>query len=125
MEEIHRWEYLYQHDPLPTQRRRLNLPPGEIRHGNVEAWMNILRSYHHAHPAHGIVFYFRDEPVNSPAQLFRQTPILATQEFRVEVEAADEDWSDLPKLTRLLAEGAGENFEMYLSRELYQIKDLF
>jgi len=105
------------------QARRIRIP-GKIRLANMEAWRHILDSYQTAHPEHHVGIVYQGKLVQN-LDLFKQAPNFDLEGFELSVEAPDENWDDVGKLYRYMLEGAGENYQSFLPRELYQTPQLF
>ncbi len=110
--------------PIATAPRTIVISNAELVHGNIEAWMNIIASYRERHAAHNVVIIYEGEPVNNLQTLFRKGPP-NKEAFQLVVEAPDGYLKDVPKLFRLLVEGAGANYRRYIEKELHKVLDLF
>lgn len=112
-------------DPaFTTAPRTIVVTNDELVHGNIEAWMNIIASYAERHPEHVVLIYYEGEPVNNLQTLFRkESP--NKEAFQLVVETPDGFLKDVPKLFRLLVEGAGPNYGRFIQKELHKVLDLF
>ena len=118
--------YTAEQDPIPREIRHILLPQEIVlRHGHIEAWGNIIKSYHHAHPDHKVIIKYEGVQVNSLLSLFKRTPHINPRGFVLEVEAEDREWEDVGKLHRLLVEGASDNYTLYIGQEIHQTLRLF
>lgn len=111
--------------PVDVTSRPIVVSAEPMRFGNFEAWINIIQSYRQRHPAHYVRIRYRGDPVNNLVELFKIARNPDTTAFEVEVDVTDGDYQDLAKLYRYLAEGAGPNYERFLSKELFQVLKLF
>ena len=57
--------------------------------------------------------------------LFNMDRPLNPMGFQCYISTADRNLKDIPKLVRLLVEGAGPNHSSYITRELHRVLDLF
>jgi hypothetical protein len=109
---------------ITTAPRTIVISNDELVHGNIEAWMNIIASYRERHPDHAVVIFYEGEPVNNLQTLFRKG-VPNKEAFQLVVETPDGFLKDVPKLFRLLVEGAGPNYRRYIEKELHKVLDLF
>ncbi len=94
-------------------------------YGNIEAWMNIIRSYMEVHPRHSVTLLYEDEPIQNVTALFKMERPVNREGFKVMVSAPDEDLRHVSKLYRLLVEGAGPDYSKFLQREIHRTLRLF
>ena len=109
---------------IATAPRTIVISNEELVHGNIEAWMNIIASYKERHPEHAVVIHYEGEPVNNLQTLFRKEQP-NKEAFQLVVEAPDGFLKDVPKLFRLLVEGAGPNYRRFIEKELHKVLELF
>ena len=117
---------MVEESPIPkvTAPRNIVVTNEEFVYGNIEAWMNIIESYRNAHPDHVVVIIYEGEPVNDLKMLFRKGQP-NKEGFQLTVETPDGFLKDVPKLFRLLVEGAGTHYERFIQKELYKVLELF
>ena len=111
--------------PKRSKPRHLVVTNKLLEFGNIEAWQNIIRSYKSLHPSHRVILYYNGEVVNNLISLFKMGRPVNAEGFQLEVAAPDEDFTHEPKLYRLLVEGAGPDFERFISHELHRVLKLF
>lgn len=113
--------------PSPPKSAPMAIPvAGErLTSAHFEAWLNIIRSYREVHPTHRVMLLYEDEEVRNLTSLFKMGDNLNPQGFKLVVAAPDHDMKDVSKLRRLLMEGAGDGFERFLKRDVYQVDRLF
>ena len=111
--------------PVDLTSRPIVVSADPMKFGNFEAWINIIQSYRQRHPDHFVRIRYRNEPVNNLVELFKIARNPDTHAFEVEVDVTDGDYRDLAKLYRHLAEGAGQDYERYIAKELFQVLRLF
>ncbi len=114
------------HDlPVDLTSKPIVVSVQPLRFGNFEAWINIIQSYRQRHPNHLVRLRYRGEPVNNLVELYKIARHSDSGAFVVDVDVTDGNYQDLAKLYRLLAEGAGPEYERYLTKELFQVLRLF
>jgi len=111
--------------PKRSKPRNLVVTNELLEFGNIEAWLNIIRSYKSLHPTHRVILYYKGEVVNNLINLFKLGRPVAAEGFQLEVAAPDEDFTHEPKLFRLLVEGAGPDYERFIIHELHTVLKLF
>ena len=110
---------------MSTNPRPIANSNDEFLFGNIEAWIKIIQSYEVKHPDHRVLISYRGEPVNDLISLFKQTMKPGDEDFKLVVATPDDNTKDVPKLYRLLVEGASPNFERFIQREAFKVLDLF
>jgi len=108
-----------------TTPRDIVITNAVFTHGNLEAWMNIIQSYQRLHPEHQVVILYEGEEVNNLMSFFKLEKSPNRQGFQLVVNAPDGHRKDVPKLYRLLVDGAGPNYERYLGKEVFKVLNLF
>lgn len=111
--------------PKQSPPRKIQIGNDAFGFGNIEAWVNIIRSYRELHPGHRVVLIYHGEMVHNPTYLFKLGKNLDRDAFQLTVAAPDQDFKHLAKLHRLLVEGAGPDYEKFLIREIHQTLRLF
>jgi hypothetical protein len=111
--------------PKQSARRRIAIDNPEFGFGNIESWANIIRSYRERHPEHQVILLYEGEPVHGTTYLFKLGKAVKRDAFELIVSAPDQNFKDLPKLFRLLADGAGPDYQRFLVRELHKVLHLF
>lgn len=116
----------------PTESPKFNTNPRTIvisddhfGFANIEAWLNIIRSYQAKHSGHLVHLSYEGEEIRNRNYLFKMERPINTKGFQCYVSAKDQNLDDVPKLLRLLVEGAGPNHRSFLTRELNRVLDLF
>ncbi len=97
----------------------------DFEYGNVEAWMNIIKSYEQIHPEHEVIILYEGEVVSNMISLFKMETRPNRSSFQMTVNAPDGNWKDMAKLYRLLVEGASPNFQKFIGKEVYRVLKLF
>lgn len=92
---------------------------------NIEAWLNIIRSYKALHPRHEVTILYEGETLQNKISLFKLERPVNMDGFFLVVSADDQDLVHVPKLHRLLVEGGSPKCDKFIQRELHQILDLF
>lgn len=110
-----------QHSPL----RRIVIDNEDFGFGNVEAWANIIRSYEQSHPGHRVLLVYQGKPVMNFTYLFKLGKLVDREGFEVAVAAEDRDYRHTSKLLRLLVEGAGPDYERFITHEIHRVLKLF
>jgi len=105
--------------------RPLPVTNAELEFGNVEAWINVIRSYLAKHPGHKVVLLYDGEPVANLLSLYRMRHEISRDRFALQVEAPADERGDVAKLFRLLVEAAGPDYRRYLQKELHRVLTLF
>lgn len=108
-----------------TAPRRIVITADHFAYANIEAWMNIIRSYKQVHPNHEVTLLYQGEPTKNVQYLFRLNKPVNRDGFELVVGAPAEEQKDVAKLYRLLVEGAGADYQKFLDRELYRTLKLF
>ena len=108
-----------------TEPREIVITNDALEYGNIEAWSNVIASYGQKHPDHQVIILYEGDPVHSVISLFKKSPNLNTNGFKLVVAAPDSNWKDVAKLYRYLVEGAGPNFNRFIQREIHQVRKLF
>jgi len=110
---------------VQTSPRDLIVTSNPLEYGNIEAWMNIIESYHKAHNDHQVELLYEAEPVKALFSMFKMEENINRAGFQVQVFAGDGNLKDVPKLYRFLVEGGGPNYKQFLKKEVYQVLNLF
>lgn len=113
------------HTAHQTVPRDIVVSNPTLEYGHIEAWSNIIASYQQKHPEHRVLIWYEGEQVYNMVSLFKKSDQLDPNAFQMSVSAPDSDWKDVPKLYRLLVEGAGPNYRQFLHKEIYQVLKLF
>lgn len=92
---------------------------------NMEAWLNIIRSYQAKHPRHQVHLSYEGEEIRNLKYLFKMERPVSPTGFKCYISTVDQNLKDFPKLIRLLVEGAGPNHGTFLTRELNRVLNLF
>lgn len=92
---------------------------------NVEAWLNIIRSYKSQHPHHQVHITYHGESLHNQMALFKLERPVDPEGFELVVSAMDENMADVTKLFRYLVEGAGKHPENFIKKDVHQFLDLF
>ena len=108
-----------------TAPRRIVITADHFGFANIEAWMNIIRSYKAVYPNHQVTLVYQGEPTNNVQHLFKLGKPVNRDGFELVVGAPTDEQKDVAKLYRLLVEGAGPDFQKFLDRELYRTLKLF
>ena len=108
-----------------TSPREIVVTNAALEYGNIEAWTNIIASYHQRHPGHRVIIIYDGEPVSSVVSLFKMGEALNPHAFQMSVAAPDALWKDVPKLYRYLVEGGGAGYGKFLQREIHRVLNLF
>lgn len=112
--------------PLKQSKpRTITVTSNHFAFANIEAWLNIIRSYQAKHPTHNVHLAYEGREIQNLMALFQMDRPVNREGFECYVTAMDEDMKDVPKLYRLLIEGAGRNFAQFINRELYTVLKLF
>ena len=96
-----------------------------LEYGNIEAWINIIKSYKESHPGHKVIVTYEGEPVGNMISLYKMEGDPNLNGFQLEVHAPDGNWKDVSKLYRFLVEGASARFERFINKEMYRVLNLF
>ena len=110
---------------MTTDLRPLVIENSHFTFGNIEAWINILKSYQSTFPDHKVMLIYNGVPVNNLANLHKQVHNLNLERFELKVSGEDMNRKNVSKLRRLLMEGGGPNFKPFINRELYKVTQLF
>ena len=105
--------------------RQIPIRNDHFSFANVEAWLNIIRSYKTHHPDHHVHITYHGESLHNQMALFKLERPVDPEGFELVVSANDENLEDVPKLFRLLVEGGGGHPENYIKRDVNQVLDLF
>ncbi len=105
--------------------RPIAIPSTELAHGNIEAWMNIIQSYRLRHPDHAVRILYRGQEISDLKELFKLSAEPDHGAFELEVGVPDGNRRDVPKLYRLLVEGAGPGYQPFITKELFKVLNLF
>ena len=105
--------------------RRIVVTNDHFQFGNIEAWINIIRSYKETNPDHVVTILYNDEPIRNITSLFKMPRPIRRDAFQLVVSANDQNLDAVPKLYRLLVEGAGPDFRKFLLRDIHQVLKLF
>lgn len=108
-----------------TAPRRIVITIDHFGFANIEAWMNIIRSYKAVHPNHQVTLLYQGEPTKHVQYLFKLGRPVNRDGFELVVAAPADEQKDVAKLYRLLVEGAGADYQKFLDRELYRTLKLF
>jgi len=92
---------------------------------NIEAWLNIIRSYQAKHPSHHVHLSYEGEEIRNLKYLFKMDRPVNPMGFQCSISTVDQNLKDIPKLVRLLVEGAGPNHSIFITRELHRVLELF
>ena len=115
----------YSELPAVTKPRAIVVSNDVFVYGNIEAWINIIESYRQKHPEHRVSILYKGEPVNNLVTLFKMQRAPDDDAFELVVTAPDKSLKDVPKLYRLLVEGAGPNYERFIQKEAFKVLTLF
>ena len=110
---------------VETEPRDIIISNSTLEYGNIEAWINIIESYHAANPEHHVVILYEAEPVKSLFSLFKRETTINKAAFQVKVYAPDGNLKNVPKLYRFLVEGGGAGYKQFIKKEVYQVLHLF
>jgi len=105
--------------------RKLTIANDHFSYANVEAWLNIIRSYMALHPRHEVIIHYEGETIQNNLNLFKLERPINEDGFEMTVHVNDGDETHVTKLFRLLVEGGGPNHNQFIRKELHQILDLF
>ena len=108
-----------------SQPKVITITSPHFAFSNIEAWINIMRSYEAKHPTHSVHLVYEGKEIQNRLALFRVERPVNKEGFECYVTARDENMIDVPKLYRLLYEGAGPNFMQFINREVHTILKLF
>lgn len=111
--------------PSITKPRLIAIKGATLIYGNIEAWINIIESYRQIHPQHQVSILHYGEPVNNLTSLYKRQKRDGSDEFHMVVTAPDKELKDVPKLFRLLVDGAGPDFRRFIHREAFKVLELF
>ena len=111
--------------PKQSPRRRIVIDNEAFGMGNVEAWANIIRSYKALHPEHHVLLFYEGLQVSSMTYLFKLGRPVNRGHFEMSVAAPDQNFAHLPKLYRLLVEGASAEYQQFIVPELHRTLKLF
>ena len=84
--------------------RNLPITNSHFSFSNVEAWLNIIRSYAALHPRHEVTIFYEGEAIQNKISLFKLERPLNTGGFEISIALDDGDESHVTKLIRLLIE---------------------
>jgi hypothetical protein len=115
----------YEELPAVTKPRAIVVTNKALAYGNIEAWINIIESYRRRHPEHRVSILYEGEPVNNLVSLFKMQRGSSDDAFKLVVAAPDKNLKDVPKLYRLLVEGAGPDYERFIQKEAFKVLTLF
>ena len=119
------------HPPAPGKPQRRNVTPqygvpvtNELFHyGNVEAWHNIIESYHSSHPGAQVMIFHRGQRVYRIYSLFGWGKIKFGDAIFFAV--AGNDLRDVSKLKKYLSEAASPRFQPYIKKNVNAPLKLF
>lgn len=111
--------------PPRSEPKVIPIQKDHFSFANIEAWLNIIRSYQQKHPEHKVHIVYEGEEIQSRMSLFRVEKPVNPEGFEFYVVAEDKNFKDLPKLFRLLVEGAGPEFNKFVPPELHRTLELF
>jgi hypothetical protein len=111
--------------PKQTPRRKIVIDYEAFGMGNVEAWANIIRSYKELHPEHHVLLFYEDKQVSNLTYLFKVGKPVNRGRFEMCVTGRDENFRHVPKLFRLLVEGAGPDYQKFVVPEIHRTLKLF
>ena len=111
--------------PKESPPRRIVIENDAFGYSNLEAWLNIIRSYKELHPRHQVILRYHGEAVQNVMYLFKLGKPVDHNGFEVSVAAPDEDFQHVAKLYRLLVEGAGPDYGKFIVREVHRTLKLF
>lgn len=94
-----------------------------FHNGNVEAWKNIVESYHVSHPDLDVLIFHAGEPVKDINALFKWGKVKNNDVILFAV--AGDKPRNISKLSRYLFEGASKRFEGFLKRDVGKPLTLF
>ena len=94
-----------------------------FHNGNVEAWKNIVESFHVAHEDLEVLIFHAGEPVKDINSLFKWGKVKNNDVILFAV--AGEKIRGVSKLSRYLFEGASKRFEGFLKRDVGKPLTLF
>ncbi len=112
-------------NPAITEPRPIAVTNSAFAYGNIEAWINIIGSYRREHPEHRVSILYHGEAVNNLISLFKLQAGPGEDDFHLVVAAPDRNLKDVPKLYRLLVEGASSHFGQFIQKEAFKVLDLF
>jgi len=94
-----------------------------FHNGNVEAWKKIIESYETKYPDIKVLVFYDNEQINDINTLFKWGKVkFGTMIF---FSLLGEEFKDVSKLRRYLAQGASPKFEAFLKGSPGQILQLF
>ncbi len=118
-----------QQQPVSPAKRKLSPKYGitvanELFHnGNVEAWKKIIESYETKYPEIEVLVFYDNEQINDLNTLFKWGKVkFGTMIF---FSLLGEEFKDVSKLRRYLAQGASPKFEAFLKGSPGQVLQLF
>ena len=108
-----------------SEPRTIVISDDHFGFANMEAWLNIIRSYQAKHPGHKVHLSYAGEEIQNLKYMFKIERPVSPVGFQCYISTGDGNLKDVPKLVRLLVEGAGPNHGTFLTRELNRVLDLF
>ena len=115
----------------PDIKQKLQLTPrysvqvsNELFHnGNVEAWKNIIESYHNAHPEVKVLIFHDGEKINNINTLFKWGKVKNGDVILFQV--VGNNFRNISKLQRYLYEGASGRYGQFLKKDISVALTLF
>ncbi|MCP4749742.1 MAG: hypothetical protein GY866_02525 [Proteobacteria bacterium] len=106
-----------------TPRYSVLVTNGLFHHGNVEAWRNILESYHSKHPRSTVQIFHDGERINNISSLFKWGKVKVGDAIYFSV--VGEKIEDVAKLHKYLSMGASPRFMAFIKKNVNLSLNLF
>lgn len=136
IEQIQKEEKKEEEKEKPTEAKKidlsgLNITPkysvqvtNELFHnGNVEAWKNIIESYHTKYPQCKVIVYHEGELIQDLNSLFKWGKVKHGGVIMFQV--VGKDIKGVSRLQKYLYEGASPRFESFLKKDVNKVLNLF
>ncbi|MCS7204303.1 MAG: hypothetical protein NZ853_01250 [Leptospiraceae bacterium] len=94
-----------------------------FHNGNVEAWKNIIESYHAKYPDCRVIVYYEGELIHDLNSLFKWGKVKHGNVIFFQV--VGENIRGVSRLQKYLYEGASPRFEAFLKKDVNKILNLF
>lgn len=94
-----------------------------FHNGNVEAWKNIIESYHESHPGSKVIVYHESELIQDLNSLFKWGKV--KHGGLIFFQIAGQQIKNVSRLQKYLYEGASPRFEAFLKHDVNRTLNLF